>query len=68
MHMYPDEYTSAVVELTRNQLYKPGSAPKDPTPEMGEVAVEVSASELPAVVSDQNAFGLSAARRTHHAG
>ena len=57
--LFPDEYTKADVELTRGQLYKPGAQPKDPTPEMGEIAVEVPASDLPAVVSDQNAFGLS---------
>jgi hypothetical protein len=57
--LFPDEYTKADVELTRQQLYKPGQQPKDPTVEDGEVAVEVPASELPAVVSDENAFGLS---------
>ena len=60
--MYPDEYTTADVELTRNQLYKPGQQPKDPTVQDGEVAVEVPASELPAVVSDENAFGMSDAQ------
>mgnify|MGYP006879048738 CR=1 FL=1 len=28
--VYPDEYTTADVELTRRQLYKPGQQPKDP--------------------------------------
>ena len=60
--VYPDEYTTADVELTRRQLYKPGQQPTDPTVQDGEVAVEVPASELPAVVSDENAFGLSDAQ------
>ena len=36
--VYPDEYTTADVELTRRQLYKPGQQPKDPTVQDGEVA------------------------------
>ena len=60
--VYPDEYTTADVELTRRQLYKPGQQPANPTVQDGEVAVEVPTSELPAVVSDENAFGLSDAQ------
>ena len=60
--VYPDEYTTADVELTRRQLYKPGQQPANPTVEDGEVAVEVPASDLPAVVSDDNAFGMSDAQ------
>ena len=29
--VYPDEYTKADAKLTRDQLYKPGQAPTDPT-------------------------------------
>ena len=60
--VYPDEYTTADVELTRQNLYKQGEQPVNPTVDDGEIAVEVPASDLPAIVSDQNAFGLTDAQ------
>ena len=56
---YPDEFTHDTVELTRGQLYKPGTQPEQPAEEDGEVAVEVAAADLPGVDDSTRAYGLT---------
>ena len=56
---YPDDSTNDTIELTRDQLYKPGTEPAKPTPDEGEIAVEVTAEQLPGTDEADEAFGLT---------
>ena len=56
---YPDDSTNDTIELTRDQLYKPGTEPAKPTPDEGEIAVEVPTEQLPGTDDADEAFGLT---------
>ena len=56
---FVDDDTRATVDLRRDQLYKPSEAPTSPTVEQGEVAVEVTADQLPGTDDTDQAFGLT---------
>ena len=56
---FPDDFTTAKVDLKKSQLYKPGTQPEKPTEEQGEVAVEVTTEDLPGVDDSSKAYGLS---------
>ena len=56
---YPDDSTYDTIELTRDQLYKPGTEPAKPAADEGEIAVEVTAEQLPGTDEADEAFGLT---------
>ena len=57
---FPDDRTSAKIDLKRSQLYAPGTEPAKPGEADGEVAREVTASELPGVEISATPYGLTA--------
>ena len=57
---FPDDRTSAAIDLKRSQLYAPGTEPAKPGEADGEVAREVTASELPGVELSATPYGLTA--------
>ena len=52
-----DDLTSTKIDLNKDQLYEPGTQPKNPTVEQGEIAVIVSDKDLP--VATTTPYGLS---------
>ena len=56
---YPNDSAHDTIELKRDQLYKPGTEPAKPAADEGEIAVEVTAEQLPGTDEADEAFGLT---------
>ena len=60
---FPDDRTSAKIDLLRSQLFAPGTAPAKPSRAAGEVAVAVAEAQLPDASVSATPFGLTDAQQ-----